>query len=207
MGATWRDQWTKGSSVVFQLNTVSDQQKELLPDAFAALGIHRVVAGARALFLGDHGWEDCFLALAYGEAGELQRVVLRAVPAQLLADDPLAEDWGWSHSVSRILGISVEDVDFFSLYFSSNRKDFTAQLVQWLQARGVNAAVVLAGARREADAERLRLALEREASRVRPGHRRAEKTLPKAALRTANASPQAINAPTKASQKTTLPNR
>ena len=202
MGANWRDQWRTPLAVVFEytsfsnqllcdlqsaLPAVSDQEDRDLLTAFTALGLDRVVAGARSLFMDDAGWDDCFLALAYGEVGELQRMIPRAAPyhviearmrrrmrlfskkvpgAQIWVDDVVDEAWTTSHSVGRLLGISVEQVDLVSNYFDDDRDGFASQLTQWLQARGVNAAVVMREAQREAETE-LRLASRRPKSRER----------------------------------------
>src|SRR5205085_8130648 len=120
-----------------------------LQAAFTALGLDRVVAGARALYMDERGWNDCFLALAYGEAGGLKRVVAKAMP-----DDEEPADT-WTESVSRILGITVDEVDVITHYFDTDRDGLLSELVQWLDSRNANAATVLAQAQREVVSQRL----------------------------------------------------
>ena len=136
--------------------------------------IERVVRGARALYMGGHGgWTDCFLAIAYGEAGELDRVMPQAVPSHIteeamrgweryyalkaqpssaLADDVLVDSWTVYDSVASLLGISFEHVDVVTRCFDTDPETFTAELVRWLRDRGANAHVVLGLVACEAEA-------------------------------------------------------
>ena len=125
-----------------------------LQSAFAALGLPRVVAGMRALYMGG-AWDACFLALAYGEPGELGNRVLEKFP---LVDN-----------VSGILGISGEDVLLLTLIFDHDRKHFESELTTWLESVGVNAATMQAEARREAEVSQLK-AWKAEQERKRPFH-------------------------------------
>jgi hypothetical protein len=106
--------------------------------------------------------------------GELWAAIPLAIPHQVLEDrmrkgmscfsrtvprtpvfvnDVVDQAWSTSHSVSRLLGISAEQVDVISDYFEDDREGFTAHLAQWLQGRNVNAAIVIREARREAETE------------------------------------------------------
>jgi hypothetical protein len=159
----------------FEGSIKADHNKEL-QEAFTALDLDRVVAGVRSLFMQQGGWNECFLALAFGEPGSLDRAIPDVVPEHIreaelrrwnryysgkipmttvLADDVLVDSWDTSNRVSYLLGISVGQVDLIVCYFDSDRKGFTGELLRWLQARNVNAATVMAEAAREARAWRL----------------------------------------------------
>ena len=145
MGTRSLDQWTTCPSVRFRYWLFSRHSQRLpekgsLQAAFTTLGLDRVVAGARALYLGDRGWSTCFLAMAYGEVGE---------PEHLVPDECL----NFEEAVSRILEIDVETTKTVTGHFDSDRAHFTSELVQWLESRGVNAATVLVETRREINAK------------------------------------------------------
>jgi hypothetical protein len=148
----------------------------------------------KGLGISAQGRDSCFLALAYGDVGELWAAIPLAIPHQVLEDrmrkgmscffrtvprtpvfvnDVVDQAWSTSHSVSRLLGISAEQVDVISDYFEDDREGFTAHLAQWLQGRNVNAAIVIREARREAETE-LRLASRRRQAGERHAIQRAK---------------------------------
>jgi len=97
------------------------QQRESLQAAFTALGISRVVAGARSLYLRPAGWMTCFLALAYGDAGELSRAIAESLPDEAEAnDDQLSEDHFFG-GVEGVIGIDGEHVATIVGCFDSDR--------------------------------------------------------------------------------------
>jgi hypothetical protein len=77
MNAKWRDHWTPCSTLTFAFGRLGNHSDGDLKTAFSALGLDRVVAGARALHMSGLGWHDCFLALAYGGVGALRRLIPR----------------------------------------------------------------------------------------------------------------------------------
>jgi hypothetical protein len=132
-----------------------------LQAAFTALGLDRVLAGVRSLYMQRRGWQDCFLAMAYGEAGELSRLIHEHSPKYTgkpskdaleelkakIADGLLVKS---DKSVSRLLNIAAEHVRIIVVHFDADPQGFAAELESWLQERNVNAATVMAQARREA---------------------------------------------------------
>jgi hypothetical protein len=144
--------------------------------AFTDLGLDRVVRGARALYAGESSWNGCFLAMAYGERGELVRQSHEAAPARVrtakeraanrlfsktvdtkvYADDVILDWWTTERRVSTLLGISIDHVQTIVESFDSDRHGFTTELTQWLESRGVDSASVLATARHDAGSKPLR---------------------------------------------------
>jgi hypothetical protein len=151
MNPKWRDQWMTGSVMCFTRLAGKKYPATSLRPAFTSLGLDRVAAGARALYMDNRGWNDCFLALAYGEAGDLTRRVDESVPD----DDELAATWSFTESMSRLLGLTVEEVDVVIQYFDTDRAGLLSELVQWLDSHNVNAATVLAQAQCEVESRRL----------------------------------------------------
>jgi hypothetical protein len=97
----------------------------------------------------------CFLALAYGDAGELSRAIAESLPDEAEAnDDQLSEDHFFG-GVEGVIGIDGEHVATIVGCFDSDRDGFMAELRRWLQSRGVSVATVLALAQRDAEAQQL----------------------------------------------------
>jgi hypothetical protein len=161
----------------FQRSIATQDDPSRLRAAFTDLGLDRVLAGVRALYM-KGGWDECFLALAYGELGELSRLMPEAAPKHIsekamrgweryyslkaqpspFADSVLVESWTEYDEVASLMGLNFDHVDVLTRYFDSDRETFTAELLGWLDERGVNAATVLAEARREVrEAERPKL--------------------------------------------------
>jgi len=137
---------------------------EKLEAAFTALGLDRVVAGVRSLHMQGRAWHDCFLSMAYGDAGELSRDI-----------DKRASQWGkvskwtleelvkelndtiargltseYARHVSDLLQIDVQHVEVIADQLNADPEGFTAALESWLQGRNLNAATVVAEARQTA---------------------------------------------------------
>ena len=166
MSSQWRDQWTTGYSSAFKVVVKPPPDRAALQASFAALGMARVVAGARALYLRPAGWMTCFLALAYGDAGELSRAIAEGLPDEAEAsDDQLTVDHYFG-GVEGLIGIEGEHIATIVGYFDSDRAGFMDELRRWLQSRGVSVTTVLALAQRDAEAQQL----PRAATRFRSGH-------------------------------------
>jgi hypothetical protein len=81
-------------------------EKDFLTWLFEALGPERVQRASRSY---GHGWADCFLALAYGNVGDLHREYLTRAPTKPV---PGAFPWHW-YAVSRALNLPVPDIARF----------------------------------------------------------------------------------------------
>jgi hypothetical protein len=70
-------------------------------------------------------------------------------------------------SVGSLLGVGVEHVETIVRYFNTDPDGFMAERRRWLQNRGASVVTVLAEAQCEAEAQRPRLAAERQVARPR----------------------------------------
>ncbi len=106
--------------------------KSAVTAVFEALGPERV---ARGLSNADgHTWEDCFLARAYGAAGELERAIRRDPSrrvANLLGLAPAAAD------AAKLLGVQWTAVAAVVDAFDHHTTEFRQLAEEWLEGNHV----------------------------------------------------------------------
>jgi hypothetical protein len=136
-----RIQEIEGTQEYLLLREMARRAQRPLWTAFNALGLDRVVAGARALHADNEEWEGCFLSLAHGERGELVR--------------ELDEPYYAAETASQLLGVGVEDAEAIIQYFDADIGYFRRELLEWPQAHGANPTIVLRETRREVKTQHL----------------------------------------------------
>ncbi len=121
--------------------------KSVITAVFESLGPERV---ARGLANADgNSWEDCFLARAYGELGELERAIRRTSSgevASLLRVAPKATD------IAKLLGVDQGAVFAVVDAFDHDPTEFQHLAEEWLEDNLVRGRARLARQQINADA-------------------------------------------------------